>query len=80
MSTHLAILTRAGLVHVESAGRLRNYRAGLDGMRAVGAYLAKKCSDGCSDQIASIAASPVVGKKDLKASTRTNQLKPASKR
>ena len=56
MSTHLAILTRAGLLHVERAGRQMNYQADLDGFRAVVVYLAKECCDGRSDLCASLVA------------------------
>ena len=80
MSTHLAILTRAGLLHVERAGRQMNYRADLDGIRAVVMYLAKECSDGRSDLSDSLVADFSVEKKRRKASTRTDGSKPARKR
>lgn len=56
MSTHLAILTRAGLLQVERDGRQMNYRADLEGFRAVVTYLAKDCCEGRSDLCASLAA------------------------
>ena len=56
MSTHLAILTRAGLLHVERDGRQMNYRADLDGFRAVVMYLAKDCCEGRSDLCDSLVA------------------------
>lgn len=56
MSTHLAILTRAGLLRVERNGRQMNYQADLDGFSAVVMYLAKDCCDGRGDLCASLIA------------------------
>ena len=64
MSTHLAILTRAGLLHVERDGRQMNYQADLDGFRAVVMYLAKDCCDGRSDLCASLVADLALGSPD----------------
>lgn len=53
MSTHLAVLTRAGLIVSERLGRTMNYRIDLDGFRSVVAFLAKDCCQGqpelCAD-------------------------------
>ena len=46
MSTHLAALTRAGLVAVRRNGRGMNYRADLDGLRALVTFLARDCCNG----------------------------------
>lgn len=49
MSSHLGILTRAGLVQVERAGRSMNYRADPQAVRQVMAFLAKDCCNGRPD-------------------------------
>lgn len=49
MSTHLATLTRAGLVDVAKDGRVVNYRANVQGMRGIIDYLARDCCDGRPD-------------------------------
>lgn len=46
MSTHLAILTRAGLLSVRREGRSMLYRADLDGFRAVIGFLTRDCCRG----------------------------------
>ena len=46
VSTHLAILTRAGLLRARRDGRSIVYRADLDGMRALVAFLLTDCCDG----------------------------------
>jgi DNA-binding transcriptional ArsR family regulator len=83
MSTHLAILTRAGLLRVERAGRQMNYQADLDGFRAVVMYLAKDCCDGrgeiCAALVADIASDRSVGKGGRNASARSDGPKPAAK-
>lgn len=43
MSSHLAILTRAGLVTAERQSRTITYRASLERFRAVTTYLLKDC-------------------------------------
>jgi ArsR family transcriptional regulator, arsenate/arsenite/antimonite-responsive transcriptional repressor len=43
MSTHLAVLARAGLVRAERNGRSIVYRADLDALRAVMLFLVKDC-------------------------------------
>jgi DNA-binding transcriptional ArsR family regulator len=79
MSTHLAILTRAGLLHVERDGRQMNYQADLDGFRAVVVYLAKDCCDGRSDLCASLVVDIPIGKGGRSASPRSNRPKSAEK-
>jgi arsenate reductase len=49
MSGHLGILTRAGLVQVERAGRSMNYRADPRALQRVMAFLAKDCCKGRPD-------------------------------
>ena len=46
MSTHLAILTRAGLVEAERQSRSIIYRARLDAVRALAGFLVKDCCGG----------------------------------
>src|SRR5579884_4103453 len=46
MSTHLAILTRAGLIEAERQSRSIIYRAKLDGVRALTGFLVKDCCGG----------------------------------
>ena len=46
MSTHLALLTRAGLVSVRRDGRSMKYRADLDGFRALVTFLTRDCCKG----------------------------------
>jgi protein-tyrosine-phosphatase/DNA-binding transcriptional ArsR family regulator len=46
MSTHLSILSRAGLIAVERQGRVMNYRADLRGFRGLVTFLARDCCDG----------------------------------
>lgn len=43
MSTHLAILTRAGLIAAERHSRTIVYRAQLEAVRALTGYLVKDC-------------------------------------
>lgn len=53
MSTHLAILNRAGLVGSERHGRVVSYRADMEGVRALLGFLVNDCCQGkpelCSD-------------------------------
>ena len=83
MSTHLAILTRAGLLRVERDGRQMNYQADLDGFRAVVMYLAKDCCGGrgdlCASLIADLASDRAIDKGGRKASTRSDRAKAAEK-
>jgi ArsR family transcriptional regulator len=46
LSSHLAILARAGLVRGERNGRSITYRAEVDGMRALMAFLVTDCCSG----------------------------------
>ncbi|KAB0264537.1 ArsR/SmtB family transcription factor [Microvirga brassicacearum] len=46
MSSHLAILTRAGLIRAERQSRSIIYRADLDRFRAVTTFLLKDCCGG----------------------------------
>jgi DNA-binding transcriptional ArsR family regulator len=79
MSTHLAILTRAGLLQVERDGRQMNYRTDLDGFRGVVMYLAKDCCDGRSDLCASLVADLPIRNDGRKASMRSGDPKPKEK-
>lgn len=56
MSTHLAVLTRAGLVKSERQSRNISYRADLDGFRAIALYLLKDCCGGRPDICAPLIA------------------------
>jgi DNA-binding transcriptional ArsR family regulator len=59
MSTHLAILTRAGLIEAERQSRSIIYRAKLDAVRALTGFLVKDCCGGrpeiCAPLIADLA-------------------------
>jgi arsenate reductase len=46
MSTHLSILSRAGLIAVERQGRVMNYRADVGGFRDLVTFLARDCCGG----------------------------------
>lgn len=46
MSTHLAILARAGLIEAERRSRSIIYRAKLDAVRDLAGYLVKDCCGG----------------------------------
>lgn len=46
MSTHLAILTRAGLIEAERQSRSIIYRAKLDAVHALTSFLVKDCCGG----------------------------------
>jgi DNA-binding transcriptional ArsR family regulator len=58
MSTHLAILSRAGLVKSERNGRVISYAADLNGVRDLLAFLVKDCCSGkskaCNDLIEAV--------------------------
>ena len=56
MSTHLAILARAGLVRGERHGRSVIYRADLDGFRALARFLLQDCCNGRPDVCAPLIA------------------------
>ena len=46
MSTHLAVLTRAGLIAAERRSRSIVYRARLDAVQALAGFLVKDCCGG----------------------------------
>ena len=46
MSTHLAILARAGLVRSDRQGRTINYAADLEGIRSLVQFLVEDCCRG----------------------------------
>lgn len=46
MSTHLGILSRAGLISGEKDGRSMNYRADVDGFRGLLEFLSRDCCNG----------------------------------
>jgi len=46
MSTHLAILNRAGLVTSERSGRVISYQADMDGLRELLGFLVNDCCQG----------------------------------
>jgi arsenate reductase len=62
MSSHLAILARAGLAQADRQGRTVYYRADLDGFRDLVGFLTRDCCDGrpeiCAPVLDSIAAAP----------------------
>lgn len=59
MSTHLAILTRAGLIEAERQGRSILYRALLERVREIANFLVQDCCSGrpelCDPLVADIA-------------------------
>ena len=55
MSAHLGILTRAGLVQVERAGRSMNYRADVNAFRRLVTFLMADCCNGRPDLCGDIA-------------------------
>lgn len=58
LSTHLAILNRAGLVASERNGRVISYRADMDGLRELLGFLVNDCCQGkpelCGDLVAAM--------------------------
>jgi ArsR family transcriptional regulator len=56
MSTHLAVLTRAGLVAVRREGRMMRYAADLDGFRSVVGFLMRDCCNGRAEICAPLVA------------------------
>ena len=56
MSTHLAILTRAGLLAVERQGRAMQYRFRLEGFRALMKFLTGDCCGGRAEICAPLLA------------------------
>jgi DNA-binding transcriptional ArsR family regulator len=61
LSTHLAILARAGLVRSERRSRLVVYRADLDAVQGLAAFLLRDCCAGHPEIAASFAAEAVCG-------------------
>jgi ArsR family transcriptional regulator, arsenate/arsenite/antimonite-responsive transcriptional repressor / arsenate reductase (thioredoxin) len=63
LSTHLSILTRAGLIAVERQGRAMNYRVDLEGFRGVVGFLARDCCQGrpelCADILRPAKVEPI---------------------
>ena len=55
MSTHLGILTRAGLVQAERDGRAMNYRADVKAFRSLITFLTRDCCNGRPDLCGDIA-------------------------
>lgn len=60
LSTHLAILVRAGLSRSTRQGRTITYRAHLEGVRSVIAFLVDDCCDGHPELCNVVAAEAVV--------------------
>jgi ArsR family transcriptional regulator, arsenate/arsenite/antimonite-responsive transcriptional repressor len=56
MSTHLATLSRAGLIAASRNGRGVNYRASLDGFRALITFLTRDCCSGRAEICAPVLA------------------------
>jgi ArsR family transcriptional regulator len=56
MSTHLAVLARAGLVSARREGRMLHYGADLDGFRWVVAFLMRDCCNGRAEICAPLMA------------------------
>jgi ArsR family transcriptional regulator, arsenate/arsenite/antimonite-responsive transcriptional repressor len=56
MSTHLAILTRAGLIIGERRSRSIIYRASLDRFRQIALFLLKDCCGGRAELCAPLIA------------------------
>jgi ArsR family transcriptional regulator, arsenate/arsenite/antimonite-responsive transcriptional repressor len=65
MSSHLAILARAGLISFERQSRSIVYRAEIDRMRAIASFLVSDCCDGrpelCAPLVAEFTACCVPG-------------------
>jgi ArsR family transcriptional regulator, arsenate/arsenite/antimonite-responsive transcriptional repressor len=56
MSTHLAILTRAGLVSVRKEGRMMHYGANLPGFQRLMSFLLQDCCQGRAEICAPLVA------------------------
>lgn len=56
MSTHLAILTRAGLVSFERRGRIILYRAEIDRVREIASFMVSDCCAGRPELCAPLVA------------------------
>ena len=55
MSTHLGVLSQAGLVRAERSGRSMNYRADVEAFRALVLFLTRDCCSGRPDLCGDIA-------------------------
>ncbi|MEO3470629.1 metalloregulator ArsR/SmtB family transcription factor [Roseomonas sp. CAU 1739] len=62
MSTHLAILARAGLIGAQREGRLVRYGADHDGIRALIGFILQDCCQGRPELCAPPAACCATGK------------------
>lgn len=58
LSSHLSILARAGLIRGTREGRAIHYRADIEGMRALVAFMVTDCCDG-HPEICNFANAPV---------------------
>jgi len=56
MSTHLAVLTRAGLLRARRDGRMMHYGADLDGVRSLLSFLMRDCCHGRAEICAALVA------------------------
>lgn len=56
MSTHLAVLARAGLVSVRRDGRMIHYGADLEGFRSLVGFLMRDCCNGRAEICAPLMA------------------------
>ena len=56
MSTHLAVLTRSGLVAARREGRMMYYGADLDGFRSLVSFLMRDCCNGRTEICAPLLA------------------------
>ena len=56
MSTHLAVLTRAGLISSERHSRSIIYRAELERVREIASFLVSDCCDGRPELCAPLVA------------------------
>jgi DNA-binding transcriptional ArsR family regulator len=56
MSTHLAVLTRSGLVTVRREGRMMYYCADLNGFRSLVSFLMRDCCNGRAEICAPLLA------------------------
>jgi len=66
LSTHLAILTRSGLIEAERQGREVIYRADIAGFRALVEFLARDCCGGRPE-----ICGPVFGKQAVRVRGKT---------
>jgi len=56
MSSHLGILTRAGMIHRKREGRTIRYAANFDGMRGLIVFLMTDCCSGVPEIVRPLAA------------------------